>query len=115
MEAVLSTSLSVVEPSPAVMCVSCGVSAGNPWCGGVVSVVVSAAGEVGFEIGVVVGVWMFCCVAVDCSGLSATWFRRGACRIMRSICRCVLRNRFSSSSVRVHASAPYRTVGVIVP
>ena len=41
--------------------------------------------------------------------------RRGACKIILSICRCVRRNRFSSSVVIAQVSQPYRMVGVTVP
>ena len=85
-ETVLSTSFSVVEPLSSVL-----------WTGG---------RRVGDGVDDVVDgcvVW---------SGVDARWIvlavcpRRGVCRIIRSICLCVLRSRFSSSSVRVHASAP---------
>ena len=59
----------------------------------------------------------FVCFSCACFGtvVSVMSVRRGECRIIRSICRCVLRNRFSSSNVSVQASAPYKIVGVMTP
>ena len=75
-----------------------------------------AASTVGCEVvvvscTVVVGVGVSAC----CEGVSVLCLRRGACMIMRSICRCVRLSRFSSSLVSVQASAPYKMVGVTVP
>ena len=62
-----------------------------------------------------------CCRA--CCGLSSVFgmvmrvmrVRLGECRILRSICRSVLRIRFSKSSVSVQASDPSKMVGVMTP
>ena len=60
--------------------------------------------------------WVVVMVWVIARGCGAWWsWRRGECRIILSICRCVRRSRFSSSIVNVQASHPYKMVGVTVP
>ena len=80
--------------------------------GGGVVVVVVGVGVVDV-VGVVGDVRVVCVV---CVGVGvACVCRRGELRIMRSICRCVRFNRFSSSVVRVQVALPYSTVGVTLP
>ena len=66
-------------------------------------------------VAAVVGICCGAVVSVGCGCGSAARRRRGEWKIMRSICRCVFRIRFSNSLVTVHASEPYRIVALTVP